>query len=164
MTQKSGLQMIEEMLNKMSALDRRMQVVETNLKLLLNSRSAGLPINGREAKPSATGVKMNDKPAQAPRLEAPKPEAPKPKAAPNSRVIGRIKGEDGKAVPNVSVTIYDARNNAVKRTKTNRAGDWMAFLPPGKYGAECILEGRVNENVIFTVSMGDKIVRVSPPR
>jgi len=160
MTQKSGLQMIEEILDRITALDRRMQVVEDNLKLLLNGRTA-VPDSVR--KPPIQGIKMNDKPAATPRLEAPKPEAPKPKAAPNSRVIGRIKGQDGKAVPNVNVTIYDARNNAVKRTRTNRAGDWMAFLPPGKYGAECLLEGKVNENVIFTVNMGDKIVRVAPP-
>lgn len=158
MTQKSGLQMIEEILDKMLALDRRMQVVETNLKVLLNGRNAGLPVNA-----PPTGIKMNDKPAGVPRLDVPKPEEPKPKAAPNSRVIGRIKGQDGKAIPNVKVTIYDSRNSAVKRTRTNRAGDWMAFLPPGKYGAECILEGKVNENVIFTVNMGDKIVRVAPP-
>jgi len=161
---KSGLNMLEEILDKMSTLDRRMQVVETNLKVLLNSKNAGLSINGSVAEPPI-GVKMNDKPAGAPRLEAPEPKGPpKPKAAPSSRVIGRIKGQDGKAVPNVSVTVYDARNNAIKRTRTNRAGDWMAFLPPGKYGAECILEGKVNENVIFTVSLGDKIVRVAPPR
>jgi hypothetical protein len=166
MSDKSGLEMIEDLLDKVSLLDRRMQSIEQNMKLLLAARNASSP----QGLPP--GLKLNNKPAQsatanAPRLEAPNsPPKPKPAviAAPNARVIGRIKGKDGKALPEVEVKVYDNRNAQVKNTRTNRAGDWMAFLPPGRYVAACLKEGEVNENVVFNVGPGDKIVRVGQPQ
>jgi len=162
MSEKSGLEMIEGLVASIAVLDRRMQAIEQNMKLLLAAKNAsapsGLPL----------GLKLNDKPAGGARLEAPEPTPPKEKplviAAANSRVIGRINGRNGKALPEVEVKVYDERDAQVKDTKTNRAGDWMAWLPPGKYVAACLKEGEVNENIVFSVKPGDKIVRVAQPR
>jgi len=172
--------MIEEILDRMAALDRRMAVVEQTTRALLAQRNAApaavgdgplrISMNG---KPAATisapgaqasstsvpgGVRFGGRQAQKP-AEQKKPKV-QIKPAPNARVEAKIRDEEGKPVPEVEVTIYDARNNVVKQTRTNRAGLWMAFLSPGKYGAECVLEGKVNENVIFTVKPGEDVVKI----
>jgi hypothetical protein len=72
--------------------------------------------------------------------------------------------EDGKPVPGVDVAIRDDRGNAVRRTRTNRSGEWQAQLPPGGYTAECRLGGRVDGDVVFNVGQGDRIVRVGQPQ
>lgn len=165
MADKTGIQMIEELLGGMAILDRRIQVVEQLLKQLLAAANASPGC-------AAPGVEINGRPAKAAGSES--PPAPKPsiegtaqepliRAAPNARVVGRIV-QDGKPIPEVNVTIHDDRNNPVRKTRTNRSGEWMAQLPPGKYVAECLLEGRVNGNVVFNVGLGDKIVRVGQPQ
>jgi len=169
---KSGIQMIEEMLGKLSVLDRRMEVLEQTMKELLAARNAQpQPVQVQQKKSLPEGLRLNSKPASeassqsTPRMAAAdeKPEfQPIVKAASNARAIGRVQ-QGGKAVPGVSVTLFDSRNHPVKETKTNRAGDWMAFLPPGRYAAACMLEGKINENVMFEVKPGDKIVRVGRP-
>lgn len=167
MSDKSGIQMIEELLAGMAVLDRRVQVVEHLLKQLLAAANAG-------AACPAPGLEINGRPAKAPGAGPAAPAAPRPsiegivpepmiKAAPNARVVGRITG-DGRPIPEVNVTIHDDRDNAIRKTRTNRSGEWMAQLPPGRYVAECLLEGRVNGNVVFNVGQGDRIVRVGQPQ
>lgn len=172
MEQKTGIQMIEEIMGNQAVLDRRLQVIEQLLKQLLSVANApvcqapGVELNGRPAKvPAAPGIEINGQPAKAqPSIEGSVPvQEPLIRAAANARVIGRIV-EEGKPVPEVNVTVYDDRDNAIKRTRTNRSGEWMAQLPPGKYAAECLLEGRVNGNVVFTVEPNAKIVRVGQPQ
>lgn len=153
MAEKSGIQMIEEILGGQAVLDRRLQVVEQLLKQLLAAGGSRPAEDGATCKPQGP----------QPRIEAPPAQEPLIKAAPNARVVGRI-ADQGKPVPEVNVTIYDDRNNALRKTRTNRSGEWMAQLPPGRYAAECVLEGRVNGNVVFTVGQGDKIVRVGQPQ
>lgn len=168
MEQKTGIQMIEELLNGQAVIDRRLQVVEHLLKQLLATANsgclvpAGIELNGKPIK-SAGGIEINGKAAKPqPSIEEAVQE-PVIRAAANARVVGRI-AEDGKAVPEVNVTIYDDRNSAIRKTRTNRSGEWMAQLPPGKYAAECVLEGRINGNVVFVVGQEDKIVRVGQPQ
>lgn len=143
MSEKSGIQMIEEILNKMAVLDRRLQVMEHLMKELLGvANSCPTPkveMNGQQARISA----VNQLPE---RISA-------------AMVTGKIVDE-GKPVPKVSITIYDSSNQIVKQTNTNKSGDWMAKLSPGKYSAKCFLEGKVNGNVVFTVNKEDKIVHV----
>jgi len=152
-TGKTGIQMIEELLGNFVLMDRRLQVVEQLLKQLLaanNSNACCAPTNKEETRA------IISEPARV---------APEPliKAAPNARVIGKIM-DGGKPVSEVGITIYDDINNAVKKTRTNRSGEWMAQLPPGRYVAECLLEGRINGNVVFNVENGAKIVRVGQPQ
>jgi len=168
MSEKSGIQMIEELLGGQAVLDRRLQVVEQLLKQLLATANSGCPvpagieINGQPARP-AGGIEINGQPAKPqPSIEEAVQE-PLIRAAANARVVGRI-AKEGKPISEVNVTIYDDRNNAIRKTRTNRSGEWMAQLPPGKYAAECLLEGRVNGNVVFNVGQEDKIVRVGQPQ
>jgi len=151
MAEKTGIQMIEDILGGQTVLDRRLQVVEQLLKQLLavanQAPAPAASITTTQPQPNVVAV----------------PTQPLIRAAPNARVIGRVM-EDGKPIPEVNVTIHDDQDNAVRKTRTNRSGEWQAALPPGKYAAECVLSGRVNGNVVFMVKEGDKIVRVGQPQ
>jgi hypothetical protein len=170
--EKTGIEMIRDLCEQVATFDRRLQNVEHLLKELLDA-SSKQPQQPASACGLPPGLMINDKPAQMtgqanlpperrPSIEGTAPE-PAINLSPNIKVMGKIK-HDGKGLPEVGVTIFDSKNHAVKRTKTNRAGHWMAFLPPGKYAAECVLEGKVNGNVVFTVSPGDKAVNVGQPQ
>jgi hypothetical protein len=190
MVKKSGLDMIEEICEVVATFDRRLQNMEHLMKQMLSSefnRGSSDKLNSGQNQQVPKGLKLNNKPAQIrpntnSTLEAGKPipreikvegakiqnkkkkEKPKIKVAPNIRVMGRIKDDNSKGISKVNVTIYDVKNNVVKETRTNAAGDWIAFLPPGRYGAKCFLEDRVNGNVTFTVLQGEELINVGQPQ
>lgn len=168
--------MLDDLCEKIATFDLRLQNMEHLMKELLDASNRrpvvqeavaiqpglppGLMINN---KPAQTPEQTNAPPERRPSIEGAAPEPPAIKASPNIKVMGKIR-HDGKGLPDVNVTIHDSRNHAIKKTKTNRAGHWMAFLPPGKYAAECVLEGKVNGNVVFTVQPGDSAVNVGQPQ
>ena len=160
MAEKSGLQMIEETLGGMAVLDRRLQVVEHLLKELLAKTNATTPKTITppqpvKAPPTIEAQGTCELPAT--RASA----APLVKTSPNTRVTGKVKDKEGRPLSDMSVSVYDAANKLVKQTKTNRAGDWIAMLPPGKYGAE--FAGRMNGSMTFTVQYGATTQRVAQP-
>lgn len=139
MSNKSGIEMIEEIIDKVNTLDRRFTIVEQMMKQLLNVS------NQKNTKVSINPVTKE-----------------KPKHT--IRVMGKIKNEKQQTVIGVNVKVYDKDDNIVKETKTNKAGEWMCFLPPGKYIAECKLNNIINSNVQFNISPNDKLVRVAQPK
>lgn len=160
---KSGIEILEEISNKLDELNRRCTVIEQNMHLVL-SRA-----NKQHAAPKQDLV-VNNKPAITSTTPMPTPpaqlqpaESPKPLPKNMAKVIGKIRKEE-KAIGGVSVKVFNTQNKVVKQTRTNRAGEWMSFLPPGRYGAEYFLEGVINSNVTFTIGAGDKIIRVAQPQ
>jgi hypothetical protein len=168
MVEKTGIQMIEELLGNMVVLDRRVQVVEQLLKQLLSIANPAKPTAPALIQAAIRAASIAE--ANSPDIVKTSPpdvadaaqEPPLIKAAPNARVMGKITGEK-KAIPNVNITVYDDRDNPIRNTRTNHAGEWQLQLPPGKYVAQCVLEGRVNGNVVFSVGRDDRIVRVGQP-
>jgi hypothetical protein len=167
---KTGIEMLHDLYEQVATFDRRLQNVEHLLKEVLDAARKSPP---QAASELPRGLMVNCRPAQAagqaappaqgPKIESRDPEPPAITPAANAKVIGKIR-HDGKGLPEVIVTIYDSKNHAVKRTKTNRSGHWMAFLPPGKYAAECVLDGKINGNAVFTVQPGDSAVSVGQPQ
>jgi len=67
----------------------------------------------------------------------------------NIMVKGKMVTYDGDTqvpLPQISVKIFDEKDNLVKTTKTNRAGHWMSQLAPGKYVA--LFEGEFNNKAL----------------
>jgi hypothetical protein len=155
---KSGIEMIENLCRKVELLNKRFEIIEQNTKELLN-RANGFtkPVPQQDvSKPSIAST------APVPQIAE---EQPKEQKAPNSiKVMGKIKNKEGKSVSGVNVKIFNSNNQVVKETKTNRAGDWMCFLPPGKYGAEYFLENVIQANVGFNISPEQKLLRVAQPQ
>lgn len=172
---RTGIEILEDLYERVATFDRRLQNMEHLMKELLDASSkqlqpqlqtaaacglpSGLMLNNR---PAQTPEQANAPPTRGPSIESVSSEPPAINVSSNIKAMGKIRF-DGKGLPEVGVTIHDSKNHVVKRTKTNRAGHWMAFLPPGKYAAECVLEGKVNGNVVFTIMPTDKVVSVGQP-
>lgn len=149
--------MIEDILERITMLDRRFTIVEQMMKELLNKSNATVlpkPIE-KSASISASAplpsMEIGDKPLTTNIMPN------------NTKVMGKIKNKEGKMVSGVNIKVYDGNNNPVKETKTNRAGEWMAFLPKGKYIAEYYLKDIINANVTFNIEEGQTSLRVAQP-
>lgn len=79
----------------------------------------------------------------------------------NSRVFGKLQDYEGKNIPDVDVTVMDANNKVIKRTKSNRSGEWNSFLPPGKYSVEFSKNGMQSDFRTFDVRAGQREVEVT---
>lgn len=164
---KSGIEMIEDLCRKVDLLNRRFEIIEQNTKELLN-RANGFekPIAHDIGKPITEdiGKPMIASTTSVPAVALQQAELIEQKASNNTKVLGKIKNKEGKAVSGVNVKVFNDKNQVVKETKTNRAGDWMCFLPPGKYGAEYFLENMIQANVSFRVSSEQTLLRVAQPK
>jgi len=146
MTNKSGLELIEELVEKVSLLNKRLEIIEQNTKEILNRA------NGFQNKTVVAQLKPSTNTGK------------KPISVVGSKVIGKIKNEEGKAISGVHITITNEHGHVVKETKTNRAGDWMSFLPPGKYEANYFLENMIDAKVGFIVTQEQRLIRVAQPK
>ena len=91
-------------------------------------------------------VVSTEAPAPAPAIKSPRK---------STRVFGSVK-QYGKGISGVSVVISDTNNTVVKKTNTNAAGQWVAFLPAGVYSAEFIAPGSMPELRIIEIAEGQK--------
>lgn len=173
MAEKSGLEMIEALLEKVELLDRRFTTVEQNVKELLSRANGFVP---QVSQPELTTAPA----APAPQLKVPGPSitGSEPSATSmeamnasaikattnNTKVMGKIKNREGKALIGVQVTVLKENGEIVKQTKTNRAGDWMCFLPPGIYKARYFLDKMINTNVAFSINPEQTLIRVAQPK
>lgn len=152
MTNKSGLELIEELAEKVSLLNKRLEIIEQNTKEILNRA------NGFQSRAVAT------QPQQAVGLKPATNVGSKPATVTGSKVMGKIKNDENKAVSGVHITITNKHGHIVKKTKTNRAGDWMSFLPPGKYEAHYFLKDMIDAKVGFIVTQEQRLIRVAQPK
>ncbi len=161
MTQKSGLEMIEILLEKVEILDRRFTVVEQNVKELLSRANGFIP---KEVPSQAiTSVpKLTSTPG--PSIVGATPSNTLTEAKASTKVMGKIKNKEGKSIIGADVTVVKENGEIIKQTKTNRAGEWMCFLPPGMYKAKYFLDNIVNANVNFNIIPEQTIVRVAQPK
>lgn len=150
---KSGIDMLQDILEKLDLLNKRLEITEQNTKLLLNTRASNSP---QPSISSAAAI------SPSPQISQSKEESkPFSKSKGKIKVIGDVRVQN-KLRAGVKITIFDTNNNIVKVTKTNNAGRWMSWLPPGKYGAEYFLN-EVIGNVVFSVDNSSSVIRVAQP-
>jgi hypothetical protein len=148
MSEKSGIQMLEEICEQVMLLSKRFAVIEQNTKELLGRANGHFK---PESKPTITSIGI---------------ESAEQKSIPSgltTKVIGKIKNSEGKLVSGVKVKISNAQGNTIKETKTNRAGEFMCFLPPGTYKTEYFLENIINASLNFNINKDEKVVRLAQP-
>jgi len=148
---KSGIEMIENLVEQMALLNKRFEIVEQNTKEILN-RANGFQ-NKTQIDPQAIALKPTTGPVPS----------MKKKSAMGSKVMGKIENKEGKRISGVRVRVFNKDNDMVKETKTNRAGEWLCFLPPGSYSAEYFLENMIQAKVSFIVTESQKLIRVKQP-
>ncbi len=137
MAERSGIEMLEEILFKISQLESQISGIDKNIKSLLNTSKNGAIKN----KPEISVAQPNTGPVSGFKNFSFQPE----QTEPIIMVKGKLKLSSGNStipISGVSVTIYDSFDKVVKKTKTNRAGQWMSQLKPGKYVA--LFEGEAN--------------------
>ena len=149
---KSGMELLEELCEKIELLSRRFDVIEHNTKQILNR----LEIK-TEQKQIIAIAKEGPKISQV--VQPVKEEVQK---SGTSRVMSKLK-KDNKMLAGVFVKIINNNNEIVRETKTNRAGEWQCFLAPGQYKAEYSLENVINTSVIFNVTPDQQLLRVPQP-
>ena len=161
MSERSGLEMLEELVQKVNLLNKRFEIIEQNTKELMN-RANGFQAPKKPIEPEKMGLQPIISSSTADSTAKIEINGPTPKN--NTKVIGKLKGKDGKYISGVFVKVFNGAGDIIKETKTNRAGEWMSFLPPGRYGAEYFLENIIHANVTFNVLEGQKVLRVAQPK
>jgi len=178
MSEKSGIEMIEILLEKIELLDRRFVTVEQNMKELLSRANGFVP----EIPPPvcSIGEPSSSKPLP-PKLDVPagpsiagtEPSATAMNAmnasvikatTNNTKVMGKIKNREGKTLIGVQVTVVKENGEVEKETRTNRAGDWMCFIPPGTYKARYFLDKIIDTTVSFNINHEQTLIRVAQPK
>ena len=167
MTEKTGLEKIDEILLKVSSIEKRFSNIEFLLKELLN-KSNGHKIDAPISTAKISAPKEMSQIAVVEQIDLSTPKIGDPPIGTNPntkvKVMGQIKNKDERVVSGASVKIYDMSGNMIKDTKTNRSGEWISFLLPGKYKAEYFLENMIDNKVIFNVVAGQTLIRVAQPK
>ena len=191
MADKSGIEMLEMILAKLDFLEKKIDVLDQNIKKVANSTKMAEMINKAVGTPVEAWGKANKPKIQAPEVKDNKPvtdaksgmrfkfetsdasKVAQPVVATPAKRITQavhnvvVKGKmvtvaGDKSIPltEVAVKIYDAKDALVKETKTNRAGQWVSHLPPGKYIAEMtgLFNGQelIPQNINFEIPEGVK--------
>lgn len=185
MSERSGMEMLEELLREVRRLNQKVDVLDRMVKQVANSakiseiatKALETPLKDWTvpvAKPKGgkaeavsipqpgdapSGMRFKFEPSDAAKTtqEAPNRST---RSAPVTTCMceGKmVASNKGQSVPlpNIQVSIYDSKDALVKQTKTNRAGIWMSKLPPGKYVALC--EGTYNGQTLYPVNIGFEV-------
>lgn len=168
MEEKSAIELIYEMYTMIQNIEARVTLMEKNIDLL-NDKTNGKLLEAiatdfpKGQAPSAKEMPLPPQKAEA--QPAPKSKNPQQTSSPlprqNAKVTGKFADIRNKPIAGIEVTIVDANNAVVKQTKTNRAGRWMSYLPPGHYSAEFIKEGMQPTFRVFQVIQGQSEIEVT---
>lgn len=183
MSEKSGIEMIEEILYIMKDLQDRVSIIEAHIKAIANSANLSKLVENAANADShawANAIKPMTKDKNREKKEAGfknfrfeatdaskmKDRVPKKHNRSNGMIMakGKLKiMHSGKAIPlaGISVKIYDSNDNLVKSTKTNKAGHWMSQLAPGRYVA--LFEGELNGQKLLPQNKNFEIPANLPP-
>ena len=163
MAEKSGIDMLEELLEEVKLLHKKIDLLDRNLKTVANSAKvaelltraegtkldtfarANKPVIKAEAVSNNTNIKENApkfkfEPTDASKIKQPAALANKSNRAVDTSKKVVVSGKlitvsNDQVIPlsQIDVQIYDDKDKLIKSTKTNRAGHWVSHMPPGKY-------------------------------
>lgn len=149
--EKSGLQMIEEILNKVNVLEQKIDLLDQVVKKIANSAKVAELIEKTINTPlehfARTQVSnINEiKEKLGKKEQKPTAVAASPKG---TMVFGKLVanvGEKTILLGGVIVKVYDDKNNVIKETKSNACGEYRFMIKvPGNYIAE--ISGKYKEN------------------
>jgi len=163
MENKSAIEMIYEIHETLKNLEHRFELMEKNINLLHDKTNGRLMEAIGNTLPHGQSVPAKKVPAPIAAEAASTQEYPTSQDAPrqNARVSGKFLDPRAKPIAGIEVTIVNANNDVVKQTKTNRAGAWLSYLPPGHYSAEFIKEGMQPTFRIFQILEGQSEIEIA---
>jgi hypothetical protein len=173
MKEKSGIEMISELLMEVKMLRKEIKVLEQNVKKIANATKVSeIATKALETplkdwvKPSSPSIKsvsgksiekknlrFKFEPVDASKIKQEQPNRSRLKPTMCMCQGKMIVTKDGRAVPlpGLSVKVFDDKDNMIKTTKTNKAGTWMSQLPPGNYIVN--IEGKFNNKDLYPVNL-----------
>ena len=130
--EQSAIDAIYEILDRLDLLDKRVQVIDDNVKLLSNkvsklNKNAAVAASASPAIREPSSNQSTQKQQKVDRL-----------VLGNIKLHGYIVNKAKVPILGVVVNVYDHANKLVKNAKTNNDGYWEVRLPSGKYGVEYI--------------------------
>jgi len=171
MKERSGIEMLSELLVEVKTLRKEVKVLEQNVKKIANAtkvseiatKALGTPlkdwikpnnptieaVSGRSIDKKNLRFKFESVDASKTKQEQPRFRKPIMCMCQGKMIITK----NGKSVPlsGLDVKIFDDKDNLTKETKTNKAGTWMSQLPPGNYIAN--IEGKFNNQDLYPVNL-----------
>jgi hypothetical protein len=129
--EQSAIDVIYTMLEKVELLDKRVQVIDDNLKILSNKVSK-LNKNAAVAAVIPPIVKDNIQPQPIRQQKVQK------LVLGNIRLHGYIVNKSKIPIPDVIVNVYNDSNEKVKGLSSDANGHWEVRLPAGRFGVEYI--------------------------
>lgn len=166
MKEESAIDVIFELRDLVKNQAERITLLEKNIAVM-NSKLNGqlfkeMAANAHIA-PKAKDIvaEIEVKPEKPKPFQAPPKPAPPIKSTKNIRVFGHLEDDEGKKLSGVEVHIKDSKDRLIKTTKSNRAGMYMAFLPPGQYTAEFSMPGMQSAFRVFKLLPGQKDVEIT---
>lgn len=180
MTERSGIEILEELLSEVKTLRKELKILDQKVAHIANSAKIS------EIADKVLGTKLEDYTRSKPRVVS---DGPKPKAQPTApahkgiknftfessdaaktgqvlsdrsrnlvqkqtlvsgKMITQISGKEV-ALAGLQVKIYDRTDKLVKETKTNKGGTWMSHLPAGQYVAN--IEGKYKDQDLVPINL-----------
>tara|TARA_A100001011_G_scaffold396727_1_gene495366 strand:+ start:492 stop:977 length:486 start_codon:yes stop_codon:yes gene_type:complete len=131
--EQSAIDAIYALVERVDLLDKKIEIVDTNIKHLNNKVSQLLTSSNSISAPSAA-------PASIPSATA----GALPRGSENIdklvlgpvKVFGRIVDKNMVPIPDVNVSVYDSSSDLIKSERSSSDGYWEVRLPSGKYGVE----------------------------
>jgi hypothetical protein len=137
--EQSAVDVIYEMKSLVEKLDKKLDILDGNIKLL-NNKVVKL-------QKTVNNLTLAPAPAAKPKaaLKSQKPEEPniirtgkrsdKYVTGP-IRTFGKIMSKGRKPIPDVQVAVFNEQNEVIKTRKTDSKGYWEVRLPEGRYGVQ----------------------------
>ena len=125
----SAIDAIYRILEKLESLDKRVNVLDSNLKLINNKLSKNNPTTI-----SAGGLAVEGRRQDRERIHRDQDI--------NKLVIGKVKvfgyivNSSKIPIDGVEVNVYEEFSSLIKKAVTDQDGHWSVRLPPGRYSVE----------------------------
>jgi hypothetical protein len=129
--EQSAIDVIYTMLEKVELLDKRVQIIDDNLKILSNKVSK-LNKNAAVAAVISPIVKDNiqSQPIRQQKVQK--------LVLGNIKLHGYIVNKAKTPIPGVVVNVYNDSNEKVKNLNSDANGHWEVRLPAGRFGVEYV--------------------------
>lgn len=137
----SAIDVIYSLSLKIENLDKKITIIDSNIKLLNNKVSKMTKLIGD------SGVERLSSPDIYSEAELPRNVILNDQDSDGKLVLGNVStfgyiiDHEKKPIEGVSVNVYDSENDLIKDVTSNRDGYWVVRLPPGKYLVKYIMEG-----------------------
>ena len=138
--EESAIDTIYNLVQAIESLDKKVMVIDSNIKLL-NNKVSKLTKSINEVKNqsfvdtprnviSSDGLEYEEDTSGVQKL-----------VLGNINTYGYVVGADMKPLENVNVQVFDSSNELIKDMRTNRDGHWTVRLKDGKYSVKYIMDG-----------------------